>query len=399
MQAKYNLKMPYSILLICFITSFKLIAQNPQTIDQGMLAALNDICPVNGVVAVPLASNLDDYCFFRSVFLIQTGGPAGSTGSALSQNSENYISQQAITNRLEERRKDDFIPKFGLFVTFDKENYDKDPTTYEPGFDSRRKGVVIGLDYKINDKAIVGIAAGKKSIDGDFNSSGGDFETDQNKFILFASIQPRTNMYIDVMAGLTDDDYDITRRIVFIDVDSPSLLFTDDFVQSQSDGKVFEASINAGSDYISGALTYGPQIGLSYTQSKIDAFSEVGATGLELAYRDHKERSLISSIGFHATYAYSTSIGVVLPFASIDYLHEFKKDQKNFDAFFDGDLRENPTPVVFSNDSPDRNYLRFNLGVTVVIANGFSSFVSYRRMSNFQSREVEAFVLGLRKEF
>lgn len=399
MQSNLIMKRRYLILFMCCFLPFKLYSQNPQTIDEGMLQALNDICPVNGVIPEQLGTNLNDYCFFRGVFLIQPGGPSGSTGSALSQNSENHVSTQAISNRLEERREDDLIKNFGMFVTFDSENYDKTPTIFEPGFDSTRKGLVLGIDYKVNDNAILGVAFGKKSIDGDFDSFGGNFDTDKQSLMMFASFQPQTNMYIDALISLIDDDYDIKRRIVFVDTDSQSLLFTDDFVRSKSNGNVFEASINAGRDYIFGAFAYGPKLSLNYTKSKIDDFSEVGTTGLELAYREHKERSLISSIGFHASYANSTSFGVILPFASIDYLHEFEKDQENIDAFFNEDLRANPTPVVFSNDSPDRNYLKLNLGVTVVYANGFSAFINYRKMLSFQDRNIQAFVMGLRKEF
>jgi len=396
---QFNFKKSCLTLSICCFIPFTLSAQNPQTIDVGILQALNTICPVNEIVPDQLSDSLDQYCFFRSVFLIQPGGPAGATGAALTQNSENYVSRQAVSNRLEGRRKDDALPKFGLFASYDSESFDKDPTAFEPGFDSSRDGFTIGIDYRVTNNTVIGFAAGRQNIDGAFRSSGGNFDTDKDKYLIFFSYQPHEKFYLDTMLGFTDDDYKINRRIVFIDTDSVSMAFTDSFVDARSTGDVLEANINAGLNFNSGSLSYGPRFGLSYTRSKIDAFSETGTTGLELAYNQHSERSLISTLGFQLSYANSTSFGVVLPFMAIDYLHEFQQDQENISAFFSGDLRVNPTPVVFSNDTPDRNYLRINFGVSSVFSNGFSAFVNYRSTVSFEDKDIQSLVFGIRKEF
>ena len=377
-------------------------AQQPDNLDEATLRALNTICPVFEPINAVLGSNLEEYCFFRSVFLISDGSPGGASGSSLSQSTENDNARRVIKERIDERNKEDAIyneSKFGYFISLQNESFEQSINRYEPGLDSNRNGVILGLDYRVDQSLVLGFATGKKNINGNYISNGGNFATDEIMMKFYLNKQTSNDINIDFIVGYTDNEYKINRRITFVDPDSASPLFVDNFALANTNGHRLDASFSVSKSFQYDHIVITPQVSLDYAKTTIRNFVEVGITGLELSYDPFSEKSLMSTVGFSASYANSTSFGVVIPYLSLYTIHEFEQDQQLMKAHFREDLSLNPTPVNFANAEPDRNYNKIALGITSLFAKGLSAYISVQSIEAYSGRNHTIYGVGLRKEF
>ena len=103
------------------------------------------------------------------------------------------------------------------------------------------------------------------------------------------------------------------------------------------------------------------------------------------------------SLGGQATYAVSYSWGVLVPQASLEYVHEFDDDSRNIDGQFVGD----PSGTTFSlpTDSADQNYFNIGLGTSAIFTQGRSAFLFYRGVLGYEDVSQHSISAGVRMEF
>ena len=70
-----------------------------------------------------------------------------------------------------------------------------------------------------------------------------------------------------------------------------------------TNGNEWRIGLNSGYDFLFGALTVGPRLGVLYRETTMEDFKETGHTGLELAYDDQFIRSLTLRPGIYGSYA------------------------------------------------------------------------------------------------
>jgi outer membrane autotransporter protein len=122
-------------------------------------------------------------------------------------------------------------------------------------------------------------------------------------------------------------------------------------------------AVETGSDMalpITGTLT--PFIGVEYSHSNRDGFTESGAGTANLSADDENEDSLRAKIGFRISDEIATQGGrKIAPFVSVAYVREMLDDASQLEAGF-----ESVPTTTFRIDGPEieRNRLQVGFGVT-----------------------------------
>jgi uncharacterized protein with beta-barrel porin domain len=282
------------------------------------------------------------------------------------------------------------------FFNFNYQNVSKHTTYFTNGFDSNQYGGVVGIDKSFSN-LVIGAAFEYNHTDGTFNSGGGNFGVTSYGGSIYGSVTPMDNAFVDFSFGYDHNDNTIDRGIFY---NNAGNAFTVAGTASGNPGgDQYRVNVGSGYDFVHDNITYGPRVGLAYSNTEIDAYSESGSTGLELAFGDETFQSLTSSIGGKATIAISTSWGVLVPQISADYIHEFDADQQTFSATFVQDLNPSKTPLFFSTDAPHRDYFGLGLGAVMGLPHGISSFVNYRAIVGDPLKTTQTVTAGVRFEF
>jgi outer membrane autotransporter protein len=330
-------------------------------------------------------------------------GSGGAGTASLSIDTRGQGEEQRLLRRLKERRDgsgaggaDDAMGMRGLslFGATEYQSFEKGVTRFEPGSERDTWGGTVGADYSFGGRAIVGLAFNYSHAAGTFLRHGGSFDTDSYGPILYGSVLPAPNLFIDLLAGYTRRDYSIARRYNFENtlVSIPAAI-----ARGDTTGNEFKTGVNVGYDFVAGRLTAGPRVGFNFRENHIDSYAERGDAGLELAYDKQRQTSFTSNVGAFASMAISTGFGVVVPQATLEWVHELQDNQRVIYFQFVEDL--GGTRLRFQTDTPDRDYFNAGVGVVLVLPGGLSPFFNFRQFFGYRAQSSRTFTVGLRVAF
>jgi len=378
------------------------LAFGAQTLDQAIQAQLDLDCLglTGGGSAAGLSAELNSICAGGN-----SSGPGASAGGATG-------SAQSLGATVENRRQDRLEGKqtgnqatfnlpsgLGLFISGDVEALDRDRTTFGDGFDSTVLGVTIGGDFQFNDRLIAGAAFNYINRDGDFDG-GGDFSTNSYGVLTYGSFMPIPSIFLDVAVGYTRHNYLVERPVSYVEAGSGVTIGGRS--SSNSNGNEFNIRAVAGYDHSVGNITVGPRIGINYSRTKIDNYTEDGGGGLALSYDDQTIHSFQTTVGLQGSITINTSYGVWVPQATADYIHEFDNDRRSITVQFEGDNRTAAQGGIskfsFNNDKPDRDFFNFSVGTILILPNGIQPFVNFRIMAGNDQFDNYGGTFGVRIE-
>lgn len=272
-------------------------------------------------------------------------------------------------------------------------------TTTENASDFYSAGFTAGLDYRVLDNFILGLAAGYSHIGLDFannaNVSGGNVDADTYGVTLYSTYY-LDGFYVDGMFNYGWANYDIDRDIR-IGSNNPNVPVISRTAKSSPDGSQYTLSFQSGYNFQSGALSFGPFGRFNYMEVVTDHYRETGAGGLNLSVSEQTAVSLQSIFGGQISYALSESFGVLVPFLRFDWHHEFKNQSGPLKARYISDPAR-ITLVAFSS-SPDNDYFALNTGISGAFGNGLQAFFNYNTILGHDLISSHLFTLGARMSF
>lgn len=292
--------------------------------------------------------------------------------------------EEAIENRLEELRDDEFmdLPRWGLFATAVYGEKERD-TRRELGYDGKLKGLTVGTDYRINRDLVVGAAVSAFSEESELLENAGDIDITSRSLSLYGGYTPTPRSYIDFLIGYTDMDFDSVRNA------------RDIAIGSEYGGYATQAALNFGYSMNRGALSIGPLLELSYSRTVNDDKIEKEGGDLAVRAEGKKSSSLLAKIGATANYAMSFGWGVMSPYAGLFYQHEFLNDAVELTST----VISSGATSTFLTDDPDRHTYIGRLGVSAALANDFNFFVGYEQLLSHEYLQRRNFNVGARIAF
>lgn len=293
---------------------------------------------------------------------------------------------------------DDF-GRWGLFLNGRVNFGERDQTQNQTGFDFDTIGITSGVDYRLRDNFVLGVAVGYSKINADFDHSIGHLDIESWNASLFGTYFSADKFYVDASLNYGDNGYDSARHIVYTDIGGT----VDRTAKSDSNGMESSGGIATGYDFGYGAWTFGPHAGSYYYDVDVSEFREKGAGGLNMIVGDQNAQSLTVNAGGHVSYAITPSWGVLVPHLRVDYVHEFEDSRELIGIQVAADPFKSdpsdPTPsIVLQTDRPDPDYVVWSAGVSVQLANGMSGFANYQSTTGYSDLTLTEMTFGLRWE-
>lgn len=266
----------------------------------------------------------------------------------------------------------------------------------------------IGLDYRLSERSVVGFLIGYEDseIEFDQNNVGRNFTPQQNageidreawSLTVFGSLQPSDNTYIQASAGLSSAELDITRRGTFQE-STRTLEQVDSVTEADTDADNAWASIGAGWTVPMDSWSVTLNSSLTWATASTDGYTEkdISGSGLAMQIGSVDRDSMVGSLGISVDKAISTSYGVWVPFASLDYEYEFDFDPDTMTAKYllDG----SDSVYAWSGDTIDEDSYFVGAGVQLLMPDGWAVFFDYREQFGNDSYEMQQFTLGMRLE-
>ena len=185
--------------------------------------------------------------------------------------------------------------------------------TQRSGFRFTTPGVTAGMDYRISDQFSIGAGGGYGHDSTDIGSDGTKSTGDSYSFAVYGSYRPQPALFVDGLAGFGSLNFNSRRW----DTDASA------FATGQRDGRQTFASLSAGYERHTDSWLISPYARMSYSQATLDSFSESGAGTDSLTYFGQTVTTVSGTLGLRAEYAQPTKWGVLLPYARVEYQHDF----------------------------------------------------------------------------
>lgn len=344
------------------------------------------------------------------------GSPTGTSDSgqsgASAQTMSVSVEERRRASRLGEEPAQGLVSRLGYFANINGEVLDKEATEYGGAFDSDALSGTLGVDLRVSGNWLVGIAGLLRKHDGDF-ARGGGFETTSTGGQLYASFASADALFLDLAAGYSARKHRVNRRAEFTEFDAGDNTRTYvGIVNSRTDGSELSAQLQSGYDFNAGRFTVGPRLGLQWSRTKIDDYSESGggsaataddegnrgAAGLALAYDDQDVDSLLAVAGVQASMATTPGFGVLVVQGNLDYYRELEDDARLVGVRFVQDLRAEPTRFQYQTEAPVRDYFKAGLSFIAVLPGGVQPFVNLQAMFGTNRFSSYAATIGIRAE-
>jgi outer membrane autotransporter protein len=280
-----------------------------------------------------------------------------------------------------------------LFVSGGASALHHDKNRFEDGYDALLPTVTIGTDYWFTPRLLAGAAFNYTNVDGTYDSAG---NFDKNIFspVLYATFLPFDGGFVSATFSYARSENSNVRRVTFVNPGDP--VITGD-TSADSSENLYAAGFSAGYDYPLGSFTIGPRLGLAFGYSRVDSFTEKGDTGGELHYSSFDQTSVQSSLGVAATVAIRIPNGVLLPQATVAWVHEYASDERDIRARF---VHASPSPsFTFKREEPARNWASIALGASASFVNGWQPFVQFMTVQGNKNFVSYGGIAGLRFSF
>jgi outer membrane autotransporter protein len=290
--------------------------------------------------------------------------------------------------------------RLGVFVTGNISTGKRDETDLESGLDFDTVGITIGADYRITNQFILGGAIGFIDTEAELENNAGDLDTQGYSLSLFGTYYSAQNYFVDFSASFGSNDFDQKRSIVYT---LEGLADVNQDLKADYDGDTFSLFIGSGYDFNRGPWSFGPRGDLEYIKSDVDGFTEeisdptADGGGWATRVDGTDQRWLTLKLGGRVAYTHGADWGVLIPYARLDWLHEFEDDSQTINAYFVED--PSPMAIAVQSDDPDRDYLRLRFGTSAQFQNGLVGFIDYATILAHSEWSSHAISAGVRMEF
>jgi outer membrane autotransporter protein len=289
--------------------------------------------------------------------------------------------------------------RLGVFINGSVGSGDRDGTSREAGYDIDAWSVTLGADYRLRDNLIAGAAVGYTSSETDLDGNGGSLDADGYNFSLYGTWFEESGLYVDGIVSFGSSDYDQERKIRY----SIGSTVVEQTARADFDGSEWSASVGGGYQMYSGPWSYGPTVRLEYISTDVDGYDEKASApgaaggGWTTRIEDQDLDSFTSRIGGEVAYAWSTSWGVLLPSAQLEWVHEFEDNAGDVVGYYLQDTSQ--TAFSLKTDDLDQNYFDLTLGLSAQFAEGRTGYVSFRKLFGYDDFDAYTVHAGLRLAF
>jgi uncharacterized protein YhjY with autotransporter beta-barrel domain len=244
--------------------------------------------------------------------------------------------------------------KWEIYTAGDYGYFDLDASGNQAGFQSDTWVATIGAEYRINRVFTVGLAGSYVNSGADLSGKIGSVDTEGFAFSAYGSAVVG-HFYADLLYSLGTYDQDIRRNT-----------FTGRTARGDTDALTNGIEFNTGYNFNCGNFRTGPIAGLSWLHGDIDGYQETGGgnAGLNIGGQDFD--SLVSQLGWQASYVAQTGFGTLVPQLRASWDHEYLNGAQNVSASLQQSPFSNGNSFTATSQTsaPGRDWLNLGAGVS-----------------------------------
>jgi outer membrane lipase/esterase len=230
--------------------------------------------------------------------------------------------------------------------------YDYGNPDIKTGFasgDQKLNTATAGIDWKLSQRVLLGVAIGYTDAKVDLSQSG--FKLKETTGTVYAGYGEGP-WYLGGSLGASDLDY----RDVHRDIPLGALTRTE---SGSTKGYSTTGRLLGGYWFNFGNIVHGPWARVTWQDIKVRQYSEDGSSSTTMSFDQQRRKSLITSLGWQA----EGTFGAIRPFARASWEHEVKDDVREVGASVFGVGGHFSVPSF----TPDKDYALFSLGAAVDI--------------------------------
>ncbi len=286
--------------------------------------------------------------------------------------------------------------KWGSFVNVTYNWGDTDKTVLQDSYKQDSYNILGGVDYRVSDAFVVGGAISYSDAHAKYDLGLGSVKAKTTGASAYATFY-QDEWYVDGLMAYGASDFD-ARRNITIPSNNPSIPAVVASAISSPEGHQWSAAIGTGKDFRVGTFTLTPSARLSYLHVNNKAFSESEpVAGLGLIVGERRIKSLQSSIGAKISTNVNTSAAVLLPYASVQWMHEFKDGSPALISKYVND----PNGIAFAipTSNPTRDFGILSIGSSATFPNQLTAFAQLSSAIGLKNESSYAVAAGLRLQF
>jgi uncharacterized protein YhjY with autotransporter beta-barrel domain len=314
------------------------------------------------------------------------------------------------------------LDRWGFFFNGNFNSGDRDPSELEDGFDFDALGLTFGFDHRF-DAGVLGVSVGYDDFDSEFEASslvsGGDVAADGTSLSLFG-MKEFGNFFIDGVVTYGDLSYDVERILRYPSGNlDPTCQCTpqDRLLTADPDASHHGISFTAGGQVFAGAWLFQPSFIASFRRYEIDEYVEqdtLATSGMELRFGEQTVDSLQSVLALHFSRSVNRSFGVLRPYFSLEWYHEFEDDQTTLQAKyaqedvlavtdsalgFSSSLSNCLSCFLISSELPDQDYGVAGAGLSFVFSNFKQLLFYYESLVGYDDLSSHSVTINFRRQF
>jgi outer membrane autotransporter protein len=303
-----------------------------------------------------------------------------------------------VTNRLDETRRETRARKWGTFLSLERNTIERRRTARGNGFDSETPGILLGLDRRLSDTFLLGVAGGFKVTDLEFD------DVSRSSSVQNPQELGRQRTYTGTIGpylSYTPDPAWYLNGSLLVGVFGASTERMGDGLvgTARGDTRGYRLSVAGGGgyDWHYRAFRAGPHLNIAWDYFHVGGFRESGGprdADLLLRIPGDSDDLLTIKTGGRASHAFPFAWGALIPNWRLDFVYRDLDDSTMGNVFFrDGGAR----PVL--RDRPDRTSIELGLGLQLALADALSFWLDYEE--NFLERSFTRtrLTVGVRKQF
>ena len=291
----------------------------------------------------------------------------GSTGASVTglhltdsrgtQSGGGADAKQAIGKDGKELEPAPLSDRWGYFVNGSGEFVDTQSTALAQGGEFTTGGISAGADYRLCDRAAVGVTGGYSNTATDSRNQD-SVKTNSGKLGLYGTVFDQ-GFFLNGGVGGGVNSYDTKRETL-----GGNAL-------GDAEGNEFNTLLGTGYTYRTGGWSVGPIASMRYSWVGIDSFTEHGSLA-PLRYADQSEDSLRSTVGAQTSYVFKLGKIAVTPQVRAQWQHEYLDNARSIGASF-------LPGGAFSVSGPEvgRDSLLLDAGVTVQLTSQVGVYACY----------------------
>jgi outer membrane autotransporter protein len=290
---------------------------------------------------------------------------------------------------------------FGVFVSGLGQFGSRNLTTTENGYSFNNAGFIAGADYRFTPQLIAGLAFGYTQSNTNFDTSalsasGQSLNGNLLQGNLYATYSVTDASYLNAIGFIGGGNNNSQRHIV---LPNASNLILDGLATGSFGSRVAGFTLASGYDLPYGAFVLTPIARFLYQHTGVDAMTENGALGADLAFGSSSVNTVLTFLGADAQYTMPTSFGVLFPVARFRWAHQYSPGNTAVSVAFSNDPTFVLSNFILPGTPTSRNYFDLGVGVALPFSSNGSAYINYDAILGINNTTYNSFTAGIRMTF